>query len=154
MLKEECSETIKMAEFPEESSPLLRVFVYGTLKPGEANYQKYCADKVISTTPAIALGELFALPMGFPAMTSGNKPVHGYLLCFSDLEILTELDDLEDYLPTRAESDNLYNRQFIEIYNRQWQSLGLAWAYIMTKHLIGQLGGVVQIDGCWSQLNC
>ena len=79
-----------MAEFPEKFSPWLRVFVYGTLKPDEANYQKYCAGKVLNTTSAIALGELFALPMGFPAMTLGDRPVYGYLLSFSELPTLMQ----------------------------------------------------------------
>ncbi len=35
-------------KFSEE----LRVFVYGTLKPGEANYQKYCAGKVVEAKRA------------------------------------------------------------------------------------------------------
>jgi len=28
----------------------IRVFVYGTLKPGEVNYQRYCEGKVIAAT--------------------------------------------------------------------------------------------------------
>ncbi len=139
-----------MAEFKEKCSPLLRVFVYGTLKPGETNYQKYCADKVLDATPAIALGELFALPMGFPAMTLGDSPVHGYLLSFTNPEILMDLDELEDYQPTRTASENLYYRQMIETYDLEGEALGCAWVYLMTKYLVCQLGGVVQIDGWWS----
>jgi gamma-glutamylcyclotransferase (GGCT)/AIG2-like uncharacterized protein YtfP len=142
-----------MAEFQEQFSPLLRVFVYGTLKPGEMYYQKYFAGKVVSATRAIALGELFDLPMGYPAMTSGSNPVYGYLLCSVDIDILTELDELEDYIPTRPESDNLYNRRIIEIYDatQEDKSLGLAWVYLMTEHLVYQLGGVIQSDGWWTQ---
>ncbi|MHC5832273.1 MAG: gamma-glutamylcyclotransferase, partial [Nostoc sp.] len=32
-----------IAESNIKFSNLVRVFVYGTLKPGEANYKKYCA---------------------------------------------------------------------------------------------------------------
>jgi gamma-glutamylcyclotransferase (GGCT)/AIG2-like uncharacterized protein YtfP len=38
-----------------EKQPLISVFVYGTLKPNEANYQKYCAGKVIRETKAFTL---------------------------------------------------------------------------------------------------
>ncbi len=31
---------------------MFKVFVYGTLKPGEANYQKYFAGKVIEAQKA------------------------------------------------------------------------------------------------------
>ncbi|MBO3464244.1 gamma-glutamylcyclotransferase [Aetokthonos hydrillicola Thurmond2011] len=136
-----------MTESQEKASPLLRVFVYGTLKPGEVNYQKYCAGKVVDATPAIALGELFALPMGYQAMTLGNSPVHGYLLTFYDEEIFTQLDDLEDYQPERPESKNLYNRRQIEVYDQQGRSLGWAWAYLISNYSLAQLGGVVQSDG-------
>ncbi len=43
---------------------LLRVFVYGTLKPGEVNYQKYCNGKVVEQERALTLGQLFALQDG------------------------------------------------------------------------------------------
>ena len=66
------------------------VFVYGTLKPNNSNYQQYCATKVISSQPAIALGQIFALPMGYPAMIEGNDQVQGYLLTFADSNILDE----------------------------------------------------------------
>ena len=35
--------------------------------------------------------KLFALPMGYPAMTMGNQQVHGYLLSFPDVSILDSL---------------------------------------------------------------
>jgi gamma-glutamylcyclotransferase (GGCT)/AIG2-like uncharacterized protein YtfP len=127
----------------------LRVFVYGTLKPGEANYQKYCAGKVVEAQKAITFGKLYTLPMGYPAMTKGEGKVHGYLLSFADSTLLTALDDLEDYQPTRQISENLYDRQYIEIYDLKRVSLASAWVYLMTSDKIYQLGGVGLVDGCW-----
>ncbi|MDJ0737163.1 MAG: gamma-glutamylcyclotransferase [Nostocaceae cyanobacterium] len=129
---------------------MVKVFVYGTLKPGEAYYQQYCAGKVISAKRAIAYGELFALPQGYPAMTAGNSPIHGYLLEFSDIAVLRELDELEDYSPSRQISQNLYNRQEIEIFDLEGESLGLAWIYLMTKALVTNLQGVSQTDAWWT----
>ncbi|BAY48287.1 hypothetical protein SAMD00079811_59080 [Scytonema sp. HK-05] len=129
---------------------MLKVFVYGTLKPGEANYQRYCAGNVVDTTKAIAQGKLFALPMGYPAMTPGNSPVHGYLLSFTNLDVLKALDELEDYHPDRAASENLYNRKQIETHDPQGHPLGWAWVYIMTQERALQLGGVHLPDGWWS----
>lgn len=129
---------------------MVKVFVYGTLKPGEENYQRYCAGKVVETTKAIAQGKLFALPMGYPAMTPGNSPVHGYLLSLTNLDVLKALDELEDYHPTRAASENLYNRKQIETYNPQGNLLGCAWVYIMTQELALQLRGVHLPNGWWS----
>lgn len=129
---------------------MLKVFVYGTLKPGEANYKRYCDGKVVDANRAYALGKLFALPMGYPAMTLGDSHVYGYLLCFTDSRVLNQLDELEGYQPVRTASENLYNRQQIEIYDLEQTSLGLAWVYLMTSKQIHQLGGVFQTDGWWS----
>jgi gamma-glutamylcyclotransferase (GGCT)/AIG2-like uncharacterized protein YtfP len=129
---------------------VVKLFVYGTLKPGEVNYQKYCAGQVIAAKRAMVLGKLFALPMGYPAMTSGDEQVQGYLLDFAKSEILTALDDLEDYQPSRPESENLYNRQSMEVYEPKGVSLGRAWVYLMSGERVSQLGGVPQVDGWWT----
>ncbi|MBD2293323.1 gamma-glutamylcyclotransferase [Anabaena sphaerica FACHB-251] len=128
---------------------ILRVFVYGTLKPGEANYH-LCERQVLRAKKAITSGKLFTLPMGYPAMTLGDGKVHGYLLYFADSAILTALDDLEDYDSTRPTSKNLYNRQSIEIFEPIGLSLGWAWAYLMTPEKVDRFGGIPQMDGCWN----
>jgi gamma-glutamylcyclotransferase (GGCT)/AIG2-like uncharacterized protein YtfP len=117
---------VEMVELNIKLSDLVWVFVYGTLKPGEANYKKYCAGKVVNVKRAFVQGKLFALPMGYPAMTLGDSQVYGYLLSFSNPRVLNELDVLENYQPTRQPSENLYNRQTIEVYEPQSTSLG--WA--------------------------
>jgi gamma-glutamylcyclotransferase (GGCT)/AIG2-like uncharacterized protein YtfP len=129
---------------------LCRVFVYGTLKPDQANFEKYCAGKVIAQQQAIAYGELFLLPMGYPAMTVGNSPVYGYLLSFKDDSILESLDELEDYQSDRAFSENLYNRQSIEVFENKSISLGIAWAYFMTLEQVTRFDGIPQPNGLFS----
>jgi gamma-glutamylcyclotransferase (GGCT)/AIG2-like uncharacterized protein YtfP len=139
-----------MVESNINFSGLVRVFVYGTLKPGEANYQKYCAGKVVNAECATTRGQLFALSVGYPAMTLGDSQVYGYLLSFADLRILSRLDELEDYHPTRQISENLYSRQEVEVFNLQEISLGWAWVYLMTLDRVSQLSGFLQPDGWWS----
>ncbi|GAA6623421.1 hypothetical protein NUACC26_092460 [Scytonema sp. NUACC26] len=85
-------------------------------------------------------------------MALGNSSVRGYLLAFADSQVLTDLDELEDYHPIRAESDNLYNRQQIEVHDLQGHSLGWAWVYLMKEELATQLGGIFLPDGWWSEL--
>ncbi|MBN3899378.1 MAG: gamma-glutamylcyclotransferase [Nostoc sp. NOS(2021)] len=139
-----------MVESNIKFSDLVRVFVYGTLKPGEANYKKYCGGKIVDVKRAFVQGKLFALPMGYPAMTLGDSQVHGYLLSFHNPRILNELDVLEDYQPNRQSPENLYNRQIIEVYELQSLFLGWAWVYLMTLEQVEQLGGFLQPDGWWS----
>jgi gamma-glutamylcyclotransferase (GGCT)/AIG2-like uncharacterized protein YtfP len=127
----------------------LNIFVYGTLKPGESNYQHYCVQ-VLEAKRAIAFGKLFALPLGYPAMTSGESLVKGFLLSFTDSAILDKLDLLEGFDPSQPAAENEYNRQLIETYNPAFASLGLAWVYLMTPKQVHSLNGVFLPDGWWS----
>ncbi|HEY9795429.1 MAG TPA: gamma-glutamylcyclotransferase [Leptolyngbyaceae cyanobacterium] len=128
----------------------LKIFVYGTLKPGEANYKRFCAGSVVEAKRAIAFGQLFNLPLGYPAMRPGESPVQGFLLTFTDPKVLSILDELEDYDPHRTPEDNEYDRQQVEIYDLGRQSLGLAWVYLMTSEQVQHLGGVLMRSGWWS----
>ena len=131
---------------------MLKVFVYGTLKPGEINYQRLCAGKVIEEKKAIAQGHLFALPFGYPAMTPGDGRVQGYVLTFTDPEVLHALDRLEDYHPERPLEQNEYNRQLIKTFNLSDEPSETAWAYLMSPDLVRSYGGIFLPSGWWS--NC
>jgi gamma-glutamylcyclotransferase (GGCT)/AIG2-like uncharacterized protein YtfP len=99
---------------------------------------------------AIALGQLFDLPLGYPAMTPGESPVQGFVLTFTDPTLLSLLDKLEDYEPQRALEENEYYRQQIETYDFEGQTLGLAWAYLMTSEQVQRFQGVPILSGWWS----
>ncbi|HLP88936.1 MAG TPA: gamma-glutamylcyclotransferase [Nostocaceae cyanobacterium] len=139
-----------MTELNVNQTDLFRVFVYGTLKPGEAYYKRYCAGRVVSAQRAFVFGRLFDLSVGYPGMTLGEDKVKGYLLSFADGSVLTLLDDLEDYSPNRPMSENIYNRQYIEVYKLDGESLGQAWVYVMSWERVQQLGGKLEVDGWWS----
>ncbi len=128
----------------------IRVFVYGTLKPGEVNYQRLCVGKVVGEVEAIAFGQLFDLPLGYPGMTIGKSPIQGFVLTFADATILSILDQLEDYDPNRSEVENEYNRQLIETFDLSGKSIGLVWVYLMRFERVQKLGGVMISSGCWS----
>jgi gamma-glutamylcyclotransferase (GGCT)/AIG2-like uncharacterized protein YtfP len=127
----------------------MKVFVYGTLKPGECNYSRYCEGKVVDAVPAIARGQLFALPMGYPAMVLGEGSVCGFLLSFAGGAVLADLDLLEDYHPQREPAQNEYQRQEIEIFDRHLKPLGTAWTYFMLADRVRSLGGIFLPDGMW-----
>ncbi|NET37544.1 MAG: gamma-glutamylcyclotransferase [Cyanothece sp. SIO1E1] len=128
----------------------MRVFVYGTLKPGEANYPRYCAGKVAMAIPAIARGQLFALPFGYPAMMHGDDWIYGYLLNFQNPAVLITLDLLEDYQPDRPAHKNEYERVQIPVFDRKRQPQGLAWAYLMQPDRIHRCQGTLIPGGNWS----
>jgi gamma-glutamylcyclotransferase (GGCT)/AIG2-like uncharacterized protein YtfP len=83
-------------------------------------------------------------------MTLGNETVWGYLLYFTDPRVLTALDELEDYHPSKDIAANLYHRQCIETYTPTGSSLGKVWAYLMNEEQVVQLGGTAQNNSWWS----
>ena len=126
------------------------VFVYGTLKPGERNYPYYCGGKVIQETKAYTWGQLYNLPLGYPAMTEGDRKIEGYLLTFCDPNILTSLDELEDYHQERSPEANEYYRQQVRVYSLTDDFLGSAWSYLMSLEKIKQLKGTPINSGYWN----
>lgn len=130
------------------SAPL-RVFVYGTLKPGEVNYQRYCLGKVTAQQDAIAQGQLFDLPFGYPAMTRGENFVQGVLLTLSDPSVLQALDRLEGYDPARSLEHNEYERRQVEVFSPDGESFGMAWAYFMSVERVKAIGGRWLEQGLW-----
>jgi gamma-glutamylcyclotransferase (GGCT)/AIG2-like uncharacterized protein YtfP len=132
-----------------DQQPMTKVFVYGTLKPGESNYQYYCGGKSIEEIKAYTFGNLYSLPVGYPAMTEGKNKVLGYLLSFSNAEILKSLDRLEGYREGQPSQLNEYCRQEINVYNLSGESLGLAWSYFMSETKVRQFNGVFLESGWW-----
>lgn len=126
------------------------VFVYGTLKPGEYNYQRYCQGRVMAQHPALAYGRLFRLSLGYPGMVQGDGIVQGVILSFSDPNIFLDLDQLEDYQPHRPPEQNEYQRQQIPVYELNQQPLGLVWTYLMDIKKVQSYSGVLIPDGCWT----
>lgn len=126
------------------------VFVYGTLKPGEANFSVYCEGKVIAQTLAYTWGDLYALPVGYPAMTEGNSKVEGILLSFYDSRILHSLDRLEDYQSQRAVELNEYYRASVTVYGLDDRPINRAWAYYMTLAKVKQHQGIKLNSSSWT----
>lgn len=132
---------------------LLRVFVYGTLKPGECNYDRYCAASVVEVQAAFAYGQLFDLPFGYPAMTSGDSPVYGFVLSFAEPDTLAQLDELEDYDPHRPADQNEYIRVEIATFGLDHQPIGPAWVYLMSLEQVKCFNGIVLPKGDWASSN-
>jgi len=136
--------------FPvDEGASMLRVFVYGTLKPGESNYA-CCAPWVAAIAPAWTRGELYALPLGYPALVPGDRWVAGVLLELTNSEVLAQLDALEEYDPARSPAENEYERRWTPIVAASGASLGAAWAYWMERERAIAAGGRWLPAGYWS----
>jgi gamma-glutamylcyclotransferase (GGCT)/AIG2-like uncharacterized protein YtfP len=116
---------------------MIYVFVYGTLKPGECNYERYCGAYGAIATPARVQGRLYDLGVGYPAMTLEDGWVQGYRLEFADAAALDHLDQLEGYCSDRPADENDYQRLLRPVWQLLTaaapQSLGQAWVYVMTS---------------------
>lgn len=129
---------------------LLKVFVYGTLKPGGRYHRQYCAADLVTAIPALTHGQLYDFPqLGYPGMTPGPDWVQGHLLTFRSEQVLVDLDGLEDYDPTRPMAENEYWREEVKVFDLNYQTLGMAWAYFMDEARSRALGGVYLADGNW-----
>jgi gamma-glutamylcyclotransferase (GGCT)/AIG2-like uncharacterized protein YtfP len=144
-----------------ETGPI-RVFVYGTLKPGYGPYGRFCQGRTVAEQAAIAAGAVYHLPLGYPGMVAGEDlaqgAVQGYLLTFRDNAILEQLDDYEQHDPAAiaqicpgCSADRVaYQRQEITVYECDGSALpGRAWAYVMTQDSIQRLNGQRVTSGNW-----
>lgn len=130
---------------------MLTVFVYGTLKPGEAAHEQYCTPYLKASQSAWVRGLLFHLPQGYPALTVGDRWVEGVLLHLREEAAIARLDAFEDYDPTRPDVDNLYVRRSRPVFAADHQSIGTAWVYLMTSARVTELGGIPIPQGVWSR---
>ncbi|MDC0833421.1 gamma-glutamylcyclotransferase [Geitlerinema sp. CS-897] len=135
---------------------MVRVFVYGTLKPGGRFHKPYCGDRVVATQTGKVRGKLYHLPpVNYPAMTTGDDWVEGVVLSFNDDLALAKLDELEGYQQHRPPSQNEYNRYEIDVFDLHdsSKSLGTAWAYFMSVERVRSFGGIWLKTGNWQQLH-
>jgi gamma-glutamylcyclotransferase (GGCT)/AIG2-like uncharacterized protein YtfP len=140
----------------------INIFVYGTLQPGHRPYKTLCQKHPHTIESAIVYGELYHLPIGYPAIvTSSDRPIYGHQLRFHDPEILKILDDYEHHDPielqhhypqldaNRAITELAYDRQQIATFTPNGQPIGNSWIYSMTIAQIHQLQGQHLPQGQW-----
>lgn len=120
-----------------------RVFVYGTLMPGERNYPVAARGGAFVGTPATLRG--FALyhlaPEGYPALWPDvdAAPVHGHVLTYPEAhwpQALAHLDELEDV----HASPPLYRRERVTVELGGELPPLSAWVYVFARpeRLAGQ----------------
>lgn len=129
---------------------LLAFFVYGTLKPGGMYYQSRCQAYAPEAIPAVMPGRLYHLPgLEYPAVTVGDDRIEGFVLRFQNPEILTLLDEVEEYDPQDPDN-SLYFRQQISVESEQGPLD--VWVYLMHPEQVMRLGGIYDPGGVWDHL--
>ncbi|MDR0880431.1 MAG: gamma-glutamylcyclotransferase [Clostridioides sp.] len=78
-----------------------KMFVYGTLRKGNVNYEKYLENNVISIEEAYTYGKMYYLEKEeCPALIDGDDKVYGEIIeCTDDDDytLLKQVDHLEKY---------------------------------------------------------
>ena len=136
--------------------PLLPVFVYGTLLPGERNVQVAARGGPFTARPATLAGfRLFDLrPDGYPGIVPGEAGdlVHGAALTYAPADwdrALTLLDELEGV----AETPPLYTRQRVRLTLEGGEEVeGWTYVYALSERL-GQVGATLLPGGDWRELD-
>ncbi len=137
--------------------PLLKIFVYGTLKRGQRNHDRFCRG-VLEVEEATLRGRLYDLPFGFPALVvpeqtvravgtmyyasdarSSGRPaeqgiedlagsvVHGELMTFDDPE--ERLPAIDGLEGYRPGERGFYKRVLVPVSLSGAGANILAWAY-------------------------
>ncbi|MFN3679441.1 MAG: gamma-glutamylcyclotransferase [Thermosynechococcus sp.] len=131
----------------------LRLFVYGTLKPGYQPHEVLCRPWLSAHQPALVRGRLYHLPMGYPALTAEEGWVQGELLIFENppANVLARLDAFEGYNPSLPADQNAYTRQEVPVYDLNHHPLGRAWAYLMRIEDVREVKGEWLPAGLWDR---
>ncbi|MET9829410.1 gamma-glutamylcyclotransferase family protein [Streptomyces sp. NPDC006385] len=123
--------------------PRLPFFVYGTLRPGEPNHDRFLRGRTLAEEPARLVGaELYAGP-GYPYAVEepgGGGTVRGELVTARPEEypaLLAALDRLEEYAP--ADPRNLYERIAREVIRAADGTAVRAWVYVAAPAVAARL---------------
>lgn len=160
-----------MDEQSQQTNQTFKLFVYGTLKRGFSNHDRFC-DGALSVEEASACGDLYDLPFGFPALVVPEKSIQAvgtadYAFdaaeqhrldgtpqrrAFVEPRVYGEVftfEDPEDRLPELdrlegfdPDGTSLYRRVLIPV--EAAQSVTVAWAYVTERPV-----GTRVPDGRW-----
>ncbi len=156
-----------------EKPVLLDVFVYGTLKRGQRNHERFCRG-VLAVREASLRGRLYDLPLGFPALVVPKEDVRatGTADYRADVEAqnhartgtpvtspnrdvihgeLMSFDDPEERLPAldglegfRPGEKSFYGRVLVPATLAKTGAIVPAWVYVVEA-----ASGVYLPGGCW-----
>ncbi|WP_346928727.1 gamma-glutamylcyclotransferase family protein [Clostridium sp.] len=108
-----------------------KVFVYGSLREGFFNYDKYLKNKVSPASLGEVKGTLFHLShKGYPALLEGEDTVIGEIMEVKDFyENIVSLDEMEGYLSFEDASNNEYIRTIMDVKNLHTNTMESCYVY-------------------------
>ena len=123
------------------SAQKLPFFVYGTLRPGEPNHDRFLRGRTRSEEPGRLTGAVLYEGPGYPyAVEEDGGVVHGEVVTALPEaygELLVALDRLEEYAPGDARS--LYERVEREVILDGDGRAVRAWVYVAAPSVAARL---------------
>lgn len=111
----------------------LPFFVYGTLRPGAYNHDRYLLGRTLAEEPALLTGALLYDGPGYPYAVAGEGRVTGELVTAEPGdaygELLRVLDWLEEYAGP-GDPRNVYERVECEVVRVRDGAGVRAWVYL------------------------
>lgn len=106
------------------------IFVYGSLREGMYNYDRYLKDRVKSKKDAYVKGALYEIKgVTYPALVEGERMILGEIMDISDEGILSELDELEGFIE-EGHVNNEYDKIMMDIYNESCEVINRLPVYM------------------------
>lgn len=137
-----------LTHFPVLYDTRLPLFVYGTLRTGQYNWQHYLAGKTISERRAIAPRHVLHV-IQYPMMYDGEGDVVGDLMEIKPelyADVMYHIDGLEEFNPRTG--DGWYLRVVREVVVDGERTL--AWLYHASPRVIAQCNATTHIpSGDW-----
>ncbi|MFF7726857.1 gamma-glutamylcyclotransferase family protein [Streptomyces sp. NPDC008001] len=133
----------------------LPVFVYGTLRPGQANHGRYLRGRTVAEEPARLRGAVLYEGPGYPyAVADPGGEVRGELIVVSPGEyaaVLASLDELEGCGPDGA--GEMYVRAVRPVLPGSSGGEVRAWVYLAAERTARRLRavGTRVAGGSWPQ---
>ncbi|GAA1429312.1 gamma-glutamylcyclotransferase [Streptomyces thermospinosisporus] len=132
---------------------ILPFFVYGTLRPGEVNHDRFLRGRTLAEEPGRLPGAVLYEGPGYPyAVEQPGGAVSGELVTARETEypaLLAELDRLEDYAP--GDPRNLYERVVRRVVRERDGAEVRAWVYLAAPAVAARLRarGELVAGGDW-----
>lgn len=128
-----------------------KIFVYGSLRTGFFNYNKYLMGNVSKAEIGKVKGKLYHMPhKGYPALINGDEEIIGEVMTLKDFEkVMVPMDKMENYYGINHK-DNEYNRVImdVELLNGQKESC-YVYYYAMNDAEVFNNNSVYIPNGDW-----
>lgn len=113
-----------------------KIFVYGSLREGFFNYDKYLNGKVSKPTLAMVKGKLYHLShKGYPALLDGDDEVIGEIMEMKDFyKDIVPMDEMEGYFSPEDTSLNEYTRTVMTVKNLETNEYEECYVYKYEQH--------------------